>query len=239
MADLSSSVLDMAHQALGKAPSLRFLEREQRVVAGRGKAERLGEALTDVVQLSQVEMGGSLGVGQGAVRSPGGGQPVPGAQGAEPVVGRLRMEAARKQQGAGEAMRVVGRALRALGFGVPEGAIERGVVSDERRALGEARQLVHDRARRRGAFEHGIADAGEPLDERRHPGAGTHQALEATDDLAAPDQHRRHFGGAAAPRRRLARGLEIDDGDGFQRGSKVAAEGSAARPVKPWPFLAR
>ena len=130
-------------------------------------------------------MGGRFGVGEGAVGAAGIGQGVPGAQGAEAVVRRLRMEPARQQQGAGEAMGLVRFALRALGLGVPEAAVERGVVGDERRAPGEAQQLVHDGARRRGALEHRVPDAGELLDERRHPGAAAHQALEPADDLVA------------------------------------------------------
>ena len=100
-----------------------------------GKAvERGGEPDGRVALLADEQVGGRFGVGEGAVRPPGLGQGMPGAQGAEPMVRGLRMQPARQQQGAGEAMGVVGRALRALGLRVPEAAVERGVVGDERDA---------------------------------------------------------------------------------------------------------
>jgi SlyX protein len=139
------------------------------------------------------------------------------------VVGGLGVEPARQQQRAGEGLRVVALAAGAFGFGMPEAAVEGGVVRHQRAAAREAHHLVHDRARRRCPGEHRVADAGELLDERRHPGAAVHQALEAADDLPALNQHRGDLGGARALRWREAGGLEVDDGDGFHAGGIVAA----------------
>ena len=133
-------------------------------------------------------------IGQRPVRAPGTRQRMQPGERAEPVVVGVRIEAARQQHGAREHMRCIGFALGTLQLGLPKTPVEGRVVRDQRAALGEARHLVHHRARRWRRLQHAVGDAGELLDEGRHPRAAVHQALKATDDLPALHQHRGDFG---------------------------------------------
>jgi hypothetical protein len=137
-------------------------------------------------------------------------------QRAQAVVGRLRVAAAATAARAGEGCLAGAWAPRArpAALGPPEGAVERGVVRHQRAARGEAQHLVHHARGRRRVGQHGVADAGELLDEGRHPGAAVHQALVVPDDAAALDQHRGDLGGARALAGGAAGGFEVDDGDG-------------------------
>ena len=75
----------------------------------------------------------------------------------------------------------------------------------------------HDLLGRRCLADHRSADAGQRLDEGRDVSTRVHQALVAVDDPAPAHQDGGDLGGALAVRRRQARGLEVDDGDGVQR----------------------
>jgi hypothetical protein len=85
------------------------LQRTQEFVRDLGARQRVGEALARVALHAQQQVRGGLGVGQGAVGAAGVGQAVQRRQRAQAVVGGLRVEPARQQQGAGEAVRGVGR----------------------------------------------------------------------------------------------------------------------------------
>ena len=143
------------------------------------------------------------------------------------MAGRLRVQAARQQHGAGKGLRRVQIGQRQLSL--PELAVKRRVVRHHGRAADKARSVAHHAGRVGGSGHHGVGDAGELRDEGRNPGAGPHQALKAVHHLAALQQHDGHFGGACAAAGRHAGGFKVDDGNG--RGHhKVQGKGQRTRP---------
>jgi NAD(P)-dependent dehydrogenase (short-subunit alcohol dehydrogenase family) len=170
------------------------------------------EPLLGQGRVQQVRGGG--GVGQRAVRAPGvgqagetppacpgGGWAPAGTAGATGARCRRRVRRGRASQPARSASaRQKARSKAALCATSGQPAVKRitSCITVGRRRVGQ----------------HGVADAGELLDEGRHPGAAVHQALVVADDAAALHQHGRDLGGARALAGRAAGGLEVDDGDG-------------------------
>ena len=210
--------------------ALRPLQAGQQRMAHRTLGQLGSKAGAQVVLHAQQQVGGGLGIGERAVGAAAVGQRVQLRERAQPVVRRLGVEAARQQQGAGKRMGPVLVAAGAGALGLPEAAVEGGVVRHQRAAGGEVEHLAHHPLGRRRALQHAVADAGELLDERRHPGAAVHQALVAAHDLPAAHQHRGDLGGARALAGRDAGGFEVDDGDGFHAvaAASVARTGASA-----------
>ena len=142
---------------------------------------------------------------------------------AEAVVVGVRVQPARQQHGADEHMRRIGFTFGTRQFRVPETPVEGRVVRDQRTALRELRHFAHHGAGRWRGAQHRVADAGQLLDERRHPRAAVHQALEAADDLPTLHQHGGDLGRTRALAGREAGGFEVDNGNGFHAGCGLAS----------------
>ena len=166
---------------------------------------------------------------QRAVGAPGARQAEVVREAAQAVAGRIGVYAARQQHGAGERM---GRGEPGvLQFGLPELAVECGVVGHHGRVAHEARGLAHHCGGIGGGLHHGIRDAGELRDEGRDPHARAHQALVAVHHAVAFHEHDGHLGGACTLGRHHAGGFEIDDGDGGGRHAGRQETGPA-HPVR-------
>ena len=152
-----------------------------------------------------------LGIGQRPVGTPRGRQVQIARQIAQAVAGRLGVDAARQQHGAGK--QLGGGFARQRQLGLPELAVERCVVGHHGRSAHKAGRIAHHLGGGRRRAQHGIGDAGELGDEGRNPGPGLHQALETVHHAALLQQHDGHLGGPGALGGRHARGFEVDDGN--------------------------
>ena len=149
-------------------------------------------------------------------------------QRAQLVVGRLRVQAARQQHGAGKRVRRIFSAPRQLGL--PELFVKGRVVRHHGPPAHKAGRLVHHLLGRGRGLHHLVGDARELGDERVHPHPGVHQALIAVHHLPAFEHDDRHLGGAVAHIGGDAGGFEVDDGDG---GHGVKAEAQTGLRLKP------
>jgi hypothetical protein len=86
-------------------------------------------------------------------------------------------------------------------FVIPELAVKSSVMRHQRDVADKVSHFAHHRRNRRCRAQHGIADAGKPLDFRRHPHTRIHQALIAVQFAAILPQHHGNFGYPAANRR--------------------------------------
>jgi len=216
----------MQRDAVRHSPAGHRLDLAQQLVRDLDGMEAPRQGGAQVVE----EARRHLGVGQRPVVTARDRQAVELDQVAELVARRLRMDAARQQQRAGELLPA--GASRPRQLGVPETAIERGVVGDQRMVADEIGRLRHHPGRRWRASQHLVADARQGLDEGRHPRAGVHQALVAIHDLTVAQEDHADLRGASAGLRRHAGGFEVDDGDGIH-GMGDRSPGAAARPDAP------
>ena len=165
----------------------------------------------DILQHGEPQMRGHFRIRQCPVERAAHGQPVERDQGAQLVVGRVRVHTARRQHGAGERARIA--PPDTLTLGVEKALIEGGVVRHQIMASDEIGKPGHDRfAGWRGA-QHVVGDAGIVLNESTDAYAGIHQGLKAVGDLARLHSHRADFDGAIAHVRRQAAGLEVENND--------------------------
>ena len=73
-------------------------------------------------------------------------------------------------------------------------AVEAGVVGHEHAALEQAGQLREHLVRRGRGVDHGLRDAGEPLDAARQRAFRPHQRVECVVQLTAAHEHGAHLG---------------------------------------------
>lgn len=167
-----------------------------------------------------------LRIGHGPVSLAGVRQARERGERAELVIRRRRHQPPRQQQRTGEVLQA--RAFDPAQFEIPELLVERGVVRQQRRAADEFVDLFHHPLGRRRGAQHGVADAGQLLDERGDAHAGVHQALVTLDNAAVFQHDHGNFRSAAAAVRRQTGGFKVDDCNAFQTGVySVQINGSA------------
>jgi hypothetical protein len=162
------------------------------------------------------QIGRHLRIGHGPVSLAGMRQLRESGERAELVIRRRRHQAPRQQQRTGEILQAC--ALDPPQFEIPEFLVERGVVRQQRRTTDELVDLFHHPLGRRRGAQHGVADAGQLLDERGDANPSVHQALVTLDDAAVFQHDHGDFSGAAAAVRRQAGGFKVDDCNAFQTG---------------------
>jgi hypothetical protein len=167
--------------------AMRTLYGDQQFVADRRQAKAAPQFLLDV----QEQVGGGFGVGQCAVEAAGVGQAQCPREGAELVIGRVGKESPGQKHGAGEFL--VPLPPYPAEFGIPELAVEGGVVGDHGMIADEVRGFAHHRLDAGGMADHVIGDTGQRLYVVRDQDARVHQALVATGDPVAVDEDNRDF----------------------------------------------
>ena len=136
---------------------------------------RHAPALAQFALLQGQQRRGHVCIGHGAVGHARARQAMEVDQPAQLVAGRLRVQAARQQHGAGKRLQR-GQACQRQ-FALPEAPVKRGVVRHHRRVAHKAGRRLHHLTRLGRGRHHGVGDAGQLRDERRNPGTGLHQAL--------------------------------------------------------------
>ena len=227
LADVQRRPLVVTHEVhAGRGRDL-LRERDLVVVAPRARLAEAGDLLERVHALllqpgeeQQEQLGGRLGVAQGAVR---GLDP-----GVEAVGERTQGAALLRTELARQAQRVERRPREALAaqpaqFVVEKAEIELGVVRHQHRVRGEVNELRQHHLDRRRAGDRLVVDPGDAGDHRRDGHAGVDQGGEGARLAAAFDADGSDLGDLGEAGRR-AGGLEVDHGEGDV--GEVAAAGA-------------